>query len=161
MVNHKRALKIKRFGMMPSRIWEVFRAVGFIGLVSLGPACGGTAQLAITPPSAPAPASPGDALTLPFTVKNISSERDIFDLSLEVSSGLELLGVPDPVELEPNAEETVFVSVFVSAKSRAGDKSVTLIFFDDNVAEQHQMADPRRQRHDRRGRAHNTRWGFS
>jgi plastocyanin len=112
--------------MMPARIWGVFRTIGCIGLVSLGPAWGGTAQIAITPPPPPAPASPGDVITLPFTVKNISSERDIFGFSLEVSSGLELLGVPDPVELQPNGEETVFVSVFVSAKSRAGANIVTL-----------------------------------
>lgn len=97
-----------------------------IGLIALGGGWLGTGQAVITPPSAPAPASPGDALTLPFTVKNISSERDIFDFSLEVPSGLEPLGVPDPIELEPNAEETVFVSVFVSSKARAGAHIVTL-----------------------------------
>ncbi|MFN4218836.1 MAG: SdrD B-like domain-containing protein [Candidatus Bipolaricaulia bacterium] len=102
------------------------RGIGLIGLSVLGWVWVAIGQAVITPPSAPPPASPGDALTLPFIVKNISSERDIFDFSLEVSPGLEPLGVPDPVELDPTAEETVFVSVFVSTRARAGANSVTL-----------------------------------
>ncbi len=97
-----------------------------VGLIAVGVCWLGTSQAVITPPPPPPVAAPGDALTLPFTVKNISSERDIFDLSLEVSPGLEPLGVPEPVELEPNAEELVFVSVFVSTTARAGAHSVTL-----------------------------------
>lgn len=100
-------------------------ALGLIGLVALG-GWVGISQAVITPPAAPPPASPGDALTLPFIVKNTSPERDIFDFSLEVSPGLEPLGVPEPVELDPSAEETVFVSVFVSTKARAGAGFVTL-----------------------------------
>lgn len=107
-------------------MWNVLRVIGCIGLVGLGPAWGAAAQIAITPPSAPLPASPGDALTLPFIVKNIGSERDVFDLSVEIPSGLELVGAPGPVELEANAEEIVFVSIFVSAKARAGANIVTL-----------------------------------
>lgn len=112
--------------MMPSRIGDVFRAIGFIGLVSLGPAWGGTVQIAITPPSAPPPASPGDALTLPFVIKNVGSARDIFDLILEIPPGLDPIGSPDPVELEPGEEETVFISVLVSIEARAGANKVTL-----------------------------------
>ena len=104
----------------------ILRVMGLIGLSVLGWVWVGIGQVVITPPAAPPPASPGDALTLPFTVKNISPERDIFDFSLEVSLGLEPLGVPDPIELDPNAEETVFVSVFVSIKARAGAGFVTL-----------------------------------
>lgn len=99
--------------------------IGLIGLVALG-GWVGIGQAVITPPAAPPPASPGDALTLPFIVKNTSPERDIFDFSLDVSGGLEPLGAPDPLELDPNAEETVFVSVFVSTKARAGAGFVTL-----------------------------------
>jgi PKD repeat protein len=97
-----------------------------MGLIALGWDWASTGQAVITPPPAPPLASPGDALTLPFTVKNISPERDIFDLSLEASPGLEPLGVPEPLELDPNAEETVFVSLFVSTTARAGANSVTL-----------------------------------
>ncbi len=117
---------MKRFGMMPSRIWGVLRAIGFIGLISLSPAWRGTAQIAITPPSAPPPASPGDALTLPFVIKNVGSARDIFDLILEIPPGLDLIGSPAPVELEPGEEETVFISVLVSREARAGAKRVTV-----------------------------------
>ena len=102
------------------------RVVGLIGLAVLGWGWLGIGQAVITPPPAPPPVSPGDALTLPFRVKNISPARDTFDFSLEISAGLEPLGTPEPIELEPNAEETVFVSVFVSAKARAGEGSVTL-----------------------------------
>ncbi len=100
------------------------RVVGLIGLAVLGWGWLGIGQAVITPPPAPPPASPGDALTLPFRVKNISPARDTFDFSLEISEGLEPLGTPEPIELEPNAEETVFVSIFVRA--RAGEGSVTL-----------------------------------
>ncbi|MCL6642505.1 MAG: PKD domain-containing protein [Candidatus Bipolaricaulota bacterium] len=102
------------------------RVVGLIGLAVLGWGWLGIGQAVITPPPAPPPASPGDALTLPFRVKNISPTRDTFDFSLEISVGLEPLGTPEPVELEPNAEETVFVSIFVSIRARAGEGSVTL-----------------------------------
>jgi hypothetical protein len=102
------------------------RVVGLIGLAALGWGWLGIGQAVITPPPAPPPASPGDALTLPFRVKNLSPAKDTFDFSLEISEGLEPLGTPEPIELEPNAEETVFVNIFVSARARAGEGSVTL-----------------------------------
>nr|BAL54783.1 hypothetical protein HGMM_F20D08C04 [uncultured Acetothermia bacterium]BAL59862.1 hypothetical protein HGMM_OP4C498 [Candidatus Acetothermum autotrophicum] len=102
------------------------RVLALIGLAALGWGWLGLSQALITPPAPPL-ASPGDALTLLFTVKNTSPEKDTFEFSLEVSPGLEPLGTPEPLELEPNAEETVFVSVFVSPRARAGANSVTLI----------------------------------
>ena len=102
------------------------RVINIIGLITVGWSWLGTGQVMITPPAAPPIAGPGDALTLPFHVKNTGPERDIFEFSLEMSAGLEPLGTPEPVELDPNAAETVFVSVFVSTKARAGEGSVTL-----------------------------------
>jgi hypothetical protein len=102
------------------------RVVELIGLAVLGWGWLGIGQAVITPPPAPPLASPGDALTLAFRVRNIGPAQDTFDFSLEMSVGLEPLGTPEPVELEPNAEETVFVSIFVSVKARAGEGSVTL-----------------------------------
>jgi hypothetical protein len=110
--------------MWHSEIRKVYgQLIGLIGL--LGLAWQSTGQVLVIPPQAPPPAGPGDALTVPFIVKNTGSQRDIFGLSLEIPSGLELVGALDPVELEADAEETVFVSLLVGSKARAGTHLVT------------------------------------
>jgi plastocyanin len=115
----EKALRIKHLAMCRLRIsW------GVLLLVVVG--WDGVGQVVVTPPPAPPPVRPGDTLTLPFIVKNISTERDIFEFSLDAPAGLDPLGVPEPLELDPNAQETVFVSFVVTPRARAGAHSITL-----------------------------------
>jgi hypothetical protein len=116
----EKALRIKHLAMCRLRIsW------GVLLLVVVG--WDGVGQVVVTPPPAPPPVRPGDTLTLPFIVKNISTERDIFEFSLDAPAGLDPLGVPEPLELDPNAQETVFVSFVVTPRARAGAHSITLL----------------------------------
>ncbi|MCS6903137.1 MAG: NEW3 domain-containing protein, partial [Candidatus Bipolaricaulota bacterium] len=83
------------------------------------------AQLLLTAPSAPPPASPTQVITLVFDLKNNSSERDIFEFSLELPNGVQLLSPPEPVELAPGEDEKVFISLLITAQARAGAHPVT------------------------------------
>ncbi len=110
--------------MVPRSIAKLLILMGLLGAVGLGRAW--QQGVLLIPPPPPSPARPGDALTLSFRVRNVSSAQDIFEFSVDLSAGLELVGVPEPVELAPQAEETVFVSFIIGAQARAGAHSVTL-----------------------------------
>ncbi len=87
---------------------------------------GAFAQLQFTAPPNPPPASPTQVITLAFDLKNDSNEREIFEFSLELPDGVQVLSPPEPLELSAGEDEKVFISLLITARARAGAHPVTL-----------------------------------
>lgn len=77
---------------------------------------------------APAPRSvlPNDFVTLAFAIINRGSVADTYDLRVEVSPRLQLVGGPGAIAVTPGAQEPLFLTLYVPAGTPAGDYAILL-----------------------------------
>ncbi len=107
------------------RFWVV---LGFLTALLLAVSAAAQPQLGgqVIPPS-PKTASPGDFVTLVFTVINRGTVPDSYDLRALLPEGFQLIGIAPPVvTLGVGAQESVFVTISVSPTVQAGPHEIKL-----------------------------------
>lgn len=79
----------------------------------------------IPPPSKTT--TPGDFVTLVFIVINRGAVPDSYDLQAALPEGFQLVGISPPsVTLNPGAQESIFLTLFVRPTARAGPHEIKL-----------------------------------
>jgi len=66
-------------------------------------------------------AEPGSFVTHIFSVANPDPAETAFTLEFSVPAGWEILGAPDAITLNPNQQETLFVTVTIPAEAQQGN----------------------------------------
>ena len=77
-------------------------------------------------PPVPVPVEPLDLATLVFTVVNRGTATDTYDLNVDLPPGLQAVGAPGPVTLDPGESAPIFITVLVPSDVPAGRLSLTL-----------------------------------
>lgn len=74
----------------------------------------------VKPSSSLKTAKPKEFVTYVFTVSNIEDVKNTYKLSITLPEGWSNLGIPSSIEIPPNKEEKVFVTVAVPSTAQAG-----------------------------------------
>ena len=95
----------------------------------MGQAQESATRFQLNPPPRVIEAVPADLATLVFELVNTGDSAELYSLDITLPANIHLLSPLQPIQLEPNSSELIFVTLVLSKEIRGGRSQVTLIAF--------------------------------